>query len=165
MPVNKEKGAAYLRYRRALANATYKKITDETNVPSATLSAYFNGTVQSPNRETFELLMLAVGGSWEEYDSWTPESGSTEPARSAALDPDAVERILAPLRQTMEAAAVRADQAHAEEIRRIEAEHERELARIQRESAIAFAAQKAEKYVLFALLVAALAALVVLVAI
>ena len=164
MPINKEKGAAYLRYRRALANATYAKINEETKIPTATLSAYFNGTVQSPNKETYEKLMAAVGGSWEEYDDWSPESAA-EPAKVAAvLDPEVIERIVASLRQSFDAVSGHGVQAHAAEIKRIEAAHERELERIQSENAAAHRAQKIEKYVLFALLVAALAALVVLVA-
>ena len=159
MPINKEKGAAYLRYRRALANATYAKINDETKIPSATLSAYFNGTVQSPNKETYEKLMAAVGGSWEEYDDWSPESAAESP-KAAALDSDMIERIVAPMHQSFDAASARADQAHAAEIRRIEAAHERELERIQSESAAALRAQKIEKYILFSLLVVALAALI-----
>lgn len=163
MPINKEKGAAYLRYRRTLCNITYARITDETKIPSATLSAYFNGTVQSPNKETYEKLMAAVGGSWEEYDDWSPESANETP-KTAALDPDMIERIISPMRQSFDAASARADQAHAAEIKRIETAHERELERIQSENAAAHRAQKIEKYVLFALLVASLAALVVLVA-
>lgn len=155
MPINKEKGAAYLRYRRSIANLTYSTITGATQIPQTTLSAYFNGTVQSPNKETFENLMTAVGGSWEEYDAWSPESAGDSP-KAVALDPDTIEHIIAPVRQSLEAALAHAEREHDAEVQRIEAAHEREIARIRSEAADAFRAQKIEKYALFALLIAAI---------
>lgn len=120
MPINKEKGAAYLRYRRALVNITYAKITDETSIPTATLSNYFNGTVQNPNKETYEKLMACVGGTWEEYDDWKPETNDSSNSKPLGLDIESVARILSDIRSSYDTMYERAEKAHAAQVAQLE---------------------------------------------
>ena len=141
MPINKEKSSAYLRYRRSISNITYSKITETTGVPGATLSAYFNGTVQSPNNETFSRLIAAVGGSWEEYDAWQPDGAPSAPNTKEKEVEDDVKthQLIEALRQS-----------YADHIARIEKANDAMIAAYVRANNI----QRLEKYILFVLLCA-----------
>ncbi len=140
MPINKEKSSAYLKYRRGISNITYSKITEITGVPGATLSAYFNGTVQSPNTETFSRLISAVGGSWEEYDAWQPEGVPAVDTNTKDVTDDVkVHQLIESLRLSYE-----------DSITRMEKTHEKMLGAYARANNI----QRTEKYILFFLLLA-----------
>lgn len=144
MPIDKEKAAAYLRYRRTIGNITYARVTELSGVPGSTLSAYFNGNVQSPNQEIFSRLVGAVGGSWEEYDSWQPD-GAPDPVRTSAKDVTddmQIREIIESLQQSFEKNAMRLEATYNASVARLEAAHTR-----------AERGHRAEKYVLFALLV------------
>lgn len=137
MPISKEKSSAYLRYRKEQSLKTYSKINQETGVPMATISAYFNGTVQSPNVDTFLSLAACVGGSWEDYDAWQPDPA---PIKQQEDSPGMnVSEIVAHIRQTYADSAARTEAAYQAAIA---ASHK--VARIQR----------IEKYVLFVMLIA-----------
>ena len=144
MPINKEKSAAYLRYRRSLGGVTYAEVTSKTGVPGSTLSAYFNANVQSPNREIFERLMLAVGGSWEEYDAWEPEvrADVNEIKTKDVTEDVKLLEVIESIKQSFEANAVRMESAYNASIAKLEASH-----------AKAERTHRIEKYVLFFLLV------------
>lgn len=140
MPIDNVKSSAYLRYRKEQSYKSYSKITAETGVPSTTLSAYFNGTVKSPNVDTFESLMSCVGGSWEEYDAWTIPLTDLPPKNTPEGVPDMnVSEIIAHIRQTYSDAAEEQREAYTAALAAND-----KAARVQR----------IEKYVLFFLLVA-----------
>ena len=144
MPINKEKAAAYLRYRRSVGNITYARITEESGVPGSTLSAYFNGNVQSPNREIFSRLIEAVGGSWEEYDAWQPEDKAAPSTNEKDVSNDMhLREIIESLQQSFEKNAVR-----------LETTYNASVARLEAANAKAERTHRIEKYVLFVLLVA-----------
>lgn len=145
MPIDKEKSSAYLQYKRNMNNITYSRITETTGIPNATLSAYFNGSVKSPNKETFDRLMLAVGGSWAEYDAWAPEVNT----QTEEMDGMKLQEIIEQFRQAYETNTARMEIAYNTSIAKLEAAHEKEITRRDK----ADTAHRIEKYVLFLLLV------------
>lgn len=149
MPINKEKSSAYLRHKRSENNLTYSKITELSGVPNATMSAYFNGAVKAPAKETFERLMLAVGGSWAEYDAFAPE----EKAPEESIREDDESMNLTPVIQALDASAVRLEAAYNSAIERITKAHNEEIDRMQARYDKTETAHRIEKYVLFVLLV------------
>ena len=83
-------------------------------VPEATMSAYFAGSVKNPSRETFEKLMLAVGGSWDEYDEWTPDAIPTAPS------PHRSDPHIEQMQKAFESALNHLEASHTKEVERIE---------------------------------------------
>ena len=154
MLVNKEKSSAYLKYKRSQSGITYAKITELSGVPGATLSAYFNGTVQSPGADTFARLMAAVGGSWEEYDAWQPEGAQDlNNAKDGNSEMKLLE-IVESLRQAYEANAVRLEASYNASVAQLKKSHDEAIARSEETHAKVLRTHKMEKYVLFALLIA-----------
>lgn len=143
MPVDKEKSSSYLRYLKNLNEVTYSKITDLTGIPNATMSSYFNGTVKTPNRDTFEKLMTAVGGTWDEYDNWTPDVTAD---MSKTRDNMNIEQI----QKAFESSALRMEAAFNASLARMEASHDKEIERMEKSHAATVWALRAEKYTLLA---------------
>lgn len=143
MPVDKEKSSSYLRYLKSLNEVTYAKVTDLTGIPNATMSAYFNGTVKNPSRDIFEKIMTAVGGTWDEYDNWTPDVK----ADMAAPKSDAsIEQI----QKAFESSAMRMEAAFNASLARMEAAHDKEVNRMEKSHAATVWALRVEKYILLA---------------
>ena len=143
MPVDKEKSSSYLRYLKSLNEVTYAKITEVSSVPTATMSAYFNGTVKNPNRETFEKLMTAVGGTWDEYDGWTPDVKADLPIPKNDAN---VEQI----QKAFESSAMRMEAAFNASLARMESAHDKEITRMEKSHAATVWALRIEKYILLA---------------
>ena len=127
MPVDKEKSSSYLRYRKNLSEVTYSKIKEVSGVPETTMSSYFSGAVKTPSRETFEKLMLAVGGSWDEYDEWAPDvkADLNMPKSDASIEQiqKAFESSAMRMEAAFNASLTRMDTAHTQEIQRLERQH------------------------------------------
>lgn len=141
MPVDKEKSSSYLRYLKNLNDVTYAKITDQSGVPNATMSAYFNGTVKTPNRDTFEKLMAACGGSWDEYDNWTPDV-------KADMPPPKSDATIEQIQKAFESSAMRMEAAFNASLARMEASHDKEITRMEKSHAATVWALRIEKYIL-----------------
>lgn len=146
MPVDKEKSSSYLRYLKSLNEVTYAKITEVSSVPTATMSAYFNGTVKNPSRETFEKLMIAVGGTWDEYDSWTPDVKADLPIPKNDTN---VEQI----QKAFESSAMRMEAAFNASLARMETAHNNEIARMEKNHASTVWALRIEKYIMIGVVV------------
>ena len=116
-------------------------------VPEATMSAYFNGSIKNPSRETFEKLMLAVGGSWDEYDDWAPDVKADMPIARQDLD-------LEQLRKSFEASAMRMEAAFNASLARMESSHDKEIERMEKRYNDIIWVQRIEKYLLVALVIA-----------
>ena len=147
MPVDKEKSSSYLRYRKNLSETTYAKITELSGVPNATMSAYFSGSVKNPSRETFEKLMTAVGGSWDEYDVWTPDV-------QADMPPPKSDTSIEQIQKAFESSAMRMEAAFNASLARMEAAHDKEIARMEKNHAALVWALRIEKYILLAVITA-----------
>lgn len=141
MPVDKEKSSSYLRYRKSLSETTYSKIKEVSMVPEATMSAYFNGTVKNPSRETFEKLMNAVGGSWDEYDEWTPDvkADLTIPKNDPNIEH---------MQKAFESSAMRMEAAFNASLSRMETSHDKEIERLEKRYNEILWTQRVEKYIL-----------------
>ena len=142
MPIDKEKSSSYLRYLKSLNEVTYAKITELTGVPNTTISTYLNGSVKTPNRDTFEKLMIACGGGWDEYDNWTPDvqADLKMPPKSDA----SIEQI----QKAFESSAMRMEAAFNASLARMESSHDKEIARMEHQHAATVWALRLEKYLL-----------------
>ena len=147
MPVDKEKSSSYLRYRKSLSETTYSKIKELSMVPEATMSAYFNGSIKNPSKETFEKLMLAVGGSWGEYDEWSPDV-------KAEMHMPHQDADMEQMRKSFEASAMRMEAAFNASLARMEASHDKEVERMEKRYNDIILTQRIEKYLLIALVIA-----------
>lgn len=147
MPIDKEKSSSYLRYLKSLNEVTYSKITEQSGIPNATLSSYFNGTVKNPSRDIFEKLMSAVGGTWDEYDNWTPDVSAD--MRQTRNDTN-VEQI----QKAFESSALRMEAAFNASLARMESSHDKEIARMEKNHAATVWALRVEKYILLAVVAA-----------
>lgn len=147
MPIDKEKSSSYLRYLKSLNEVTYAKITEQSGIPNTTMSAYFNGTVKTPNRDTFEKLMEACGGSWDEYDNWVPDVKADMPLPKSDTSIEQVQKAF-------ESSAMRMEAAFNASLARMESAHDKEITRMEKDHAALVWALRLEKYILLAVIAA-----------
>lgn len=148
MPIDKEKSSSYLRYLKSLNEVTYAKITEMTGVPSTTISTYLNGSVKTPNRDTFEKLMVACGGGWDEYDNWTPD------VQADLKMPPKSDTSIEQIQKAFESSAMRMEAAFNASLSRMESAHDKEIARMEKDHAATVWALRFEKYLLLAVIFA-----------
>ena len=142
MPIDKEKSSSYLRYLKSLNEVTYAKITELTGVPNTTISTYLNGSVKTPNRDTFEKLMIACGGGWDEYDNWTPD------VQADLKMPPKSDTSIEQIQKAFESSAMRMEAAFNASLARMESSHDKEIARMEHQHAATVWALRLEKYLL-----------------
>ena len=147
MPIDKEKSSSYLRYLKNLNEVTYAKITDLSGIPNATMSAYFNGTVKNPSRDTFEKIMNAVGGTWDEYDNWVPDVVADMPP------PPKGDASIEQAYKAFESSAMRMEAAFNASLARMEAAHDKEITRMEKDHAATVWALRIEKYIMVGIVV------------
>lgn len=157
MPIDKEKSSSYLRYLRNLNEVTYSKITDQTGIPTTTISTYLNGAVKTPNRDTFEKLMIACGGSWDEFDAWTPDVQADlkmPPKSDTSIEQiqKAFESSAMRMEAAFNASLARMESAHDKEIDRMKSAHNEEIARMEKDHAALVWVLRFEKYLLLAVI-------------
>ena len=145
MPIDKEKSSSYIRYLKSLNEVTYSIITEMTGIPNTTLSSYFNGTVKNPSRDIFEKIMGAVGGTWDEYDNWTPDV-------SADIIKTRNDTNVEQIQKAFESSAMRMEAAFNASLARMEAAHDKEVTRMEKSHAATVWALRAEKCVLLAVI-------------
>lgn len=148
MPIDKEKSSSYLRYLKSLNEVTYAKITEMTGVPSTTISTYLNGSVKTPNRDTFEKLMVACGGGWDEYDNWTPD------VQADLKMPSKSDTSIEQIQKAFESSAMRMEAAFNASLSRMESAHDKEITRMEKDHAATVWALRFEKYLLLAVIFA-----------
>lgn len=148
MPIDKEKSSSYLRYLKSLNEVTYAKITEMTGVPSTTISTYLNGSVKTPNRDTFEKLMVACGGGWDEYDNWTPD------VQADLKMPPKSDTSIEQIQKAFESSAMRMEAAFNASLSRMESAHDKEITRMEKDHAATVWALRFEKYLLLAVIFA-----------
>ena len=146
MPIDKEKSSSYLRYLKSLNEVTYAKITELTGVPNTTISTYLNGSVKTPNRDTFEKLMIACGGGWDEYDNWTPD------VQADLKMPPKSDTSIEQIQKAFESSAMRMEAAFNASLARMESAHDKEIARMEHQHAATVWALRLEKYLLLAVI-------------
>ena len=142
MPIDKEKSSSYLRYLKSLNEVTYAKITELTGGPNTTISTYLNGSVKTPNRDTFEKLMIACGGGWDEYDNWTPD------VQADLKMPPKSDTSIEQIQKAFESSAMRMEAAFNASLARMESSHDKEIARMEHQPAATVWALRLEKYLL-----------------
>lgn len=140
--IDPKKGSAYLRHKRSITGMTYAAVMDISSVPNATISAYFNGTPKSFKPETFESLVLAVGGTMEEYERWSP------PAQESEENDMKIQEILDTVQRAFDACTAHMETAYNGTIAAMEKAHATEINRMQKEHG----RDRIEKYVLFGVL-------------
>ena len=148
MPIDKEKSSSYLRYLKSLNEVTYAKITEMTGVPNTTISTYLNGSVKTPNRDTFEKLMVACGGGWDEYDNWTPD------VQADLKMPPKSDTSIEQIQKAFESSAMRMEAAFNASLSRMESAHDKEITRMEKDHAATVWALRFEKYLLLAVIFA-----------
>ena len=142
MPIDKEKSSSYLRYLKSLNEVTYAKITEMTGVPNTTISTYLNGSVKTPNRDTFEKLMIACGGGWDEYDNWTPD------VQADLKMPPKSDTSIEQIQKAFESSAMRMEAAFNASLSRMETSHDKEIERLEKRYNEILWTQRVEKYIL-----------------
>lgn len=157
MPIDKGKSSSYLRYLKELNEVTYAKITEMTGVPSTTISTYLNGSVKTPNRDTFEKLMIACGGGWDEYDNWTPDvQADLNMPPKGDNNIEQIQKAFEASALRMEAAfnasLARMESAHDKEVDRMKSAHNEEITRMEKDHAATVWVLRFEKYLLLAVI-------------